>query len=202
NCLATRRLLLFSADSILSFKAQHTGTKVLLVLKQTQVQSFNMGVSNSATQDSIMNAHNKTQFTYAKIKCALKYSSCDSPISKNLMLTILASNASSISTKVFKCPHTRNDSIFTHNGLQFKVPKSNAMLISQRRIQCIISPIGLPVFSNQHLLQLTQDQESLFKACNGLSAKVWSFRLDDFHPHEMWYSQHFFSSFFIIFFSA
>ncbi|KAG5599598.1 hypothetical protein H5410_030968 [Solanum commersonii] len=72
-----------------------------------------IGVSNSATQDSVINAHNKTQFTYANIKCALKDSSCDSLISKNLILTIRASNASSSSTKVFKCPHTRNDSIFT-----------------------------------------------------------------------------------------
>ncbi|KAG5599145.1 hypothetical protein H5410_030515 [Solanum commersonii] len=38
----------------------------------TQVQPFKKGVSNSATQDSIMNAHNKTEYTYAKIKCALK----------------------------------------------------------------------------------------------------------------------------------
>ena len=82
---------------------------------KTQVQQFKKDVSNSATQDSIMNAHNKTQFTYAKIKCALKDSSCDSPISKNLMLTILASNASSNSTKVLKCPHNKDDSIFTHN---------------------------------------------------------------------------------------
>ncbi|KAG5571857.1 hypothetical protein H5410_061623, partial [Solanum commersonii] len=62
-----------------------------------------------------MNAHNKTQFTYAKIKYVLKDSSCDSPISKNLMLTILTSNASSSLTKVFKCPHTRSNSKFTHN---------------------------------------------------------------------------------------
>ncbi|KAG5572238.1 hypothetical protein H5410_062004 [Solanum commersonii] len=46
-----------------------------------------------------------------------KDSSSDSPISKNLMLTILASNARSNLTKVFKCPHTRNDSKFTHNDL-------------------------------------------------------------------------------------
>ncbi|KAG5599446.1 hypothetical protein H5410_030816 [Solanum commersonii] len=63
-----------------------------------------------------MSAHNKTQFTYAKIKCALKDSSCDSSISKNLMLTILALNASSSSTIVLKCPHTKNDTIFTHKG--------------------------------------------------------------------------------------
>ncbi|KAG5632068.1 hypothetical protein H5410_003785 [Solanum commersonii] len=63
-------------------------------------------VSKSAIQDSIMNIHNKTQTTYAKINCALKDSSCDLPISTILMLTILASNASSSSTIVFKCPHT------------------------------------------------------------------------------------------------
>ncbi|KAG5580927.1 hypothetical protein H5410_051554 [Solanum commersonii] len=82
-------------------------------LPTTRVQLFKKGVSNSATQESIMNAHNKTHFTHVKINCVLKDSSCYSPISQNLMLTILASNASSSSTKVFKCPHTRNDSIFT-----------------------------------------------------------------------------------------
>ncbi|KAG5590023.1 hypothetical protein H5410_040537 [Solanum commersonii] len=81
--------------------------------EKTQVQSFKKGVSNSATQDSIMDAHNKIQFTYAKIKCALKDSSYDSPISKNLTLTILASNASSSSTKVLECPNRKNDSVIT-----------------------------------------------------------------------------------------
>ncbi|KAG5631209.1 hypothetical protein H5410_002926 [Solanum commersonii] len=33
------------------------------------------------------------------------------------------------------------------------------------------SPIGLPVFSNRHLLQLTQDRKGLFKACNGIECK-------------------------------
>ncbi|KAG5595673.1 hypothetical protein H5410_036905, partial [Solanum commersonii] len=140
NCSAIRRLLLFTADLILSFRAQHTGTKGedrtfwrlakyvrqlsnlhFFVFSATFIPFFanrsKKEVSNSATQGSIMNAHNKTQISYAKIKCALKDSSCDSPISKNLVLTILASNASSSSTKVFKCPHTRNDFIFTHKGL-------------------------------------------------------------------------------------
>ncbi|KAG5610873.1 hypothetical protein H5410_022154 [Solanum commersonii] len=31
---------------------------------------------------------------------------------------------------------------------------------------------GLPVFSNQHLFQLTQDQKGLFKACNGVECKA------------------------------
>ncbi|KAG5630401.1 hypothetical protein H5410_002118, partial [Solanum commersonii] len=62
------------------------------------------------------------------IKCALKDSSCDSPISTNLMLTILASNASSSSTIVFKCPHTKNNSIFTQKVSQFKPFELDAML--------------------------------------------------------------------------
>ncbi|KAG5631612.1 hypothetical protein H5410_003329, partial [Solanum commersonii] len=59
----------------------------------------------------------KTQLTNARIHYVLKDSSCDTPLSKILKLTILASNASSSSTKVFKFSHTKNDSIFTHNGL-------------------------------------------------------------------------------------
>ncbi|KAG5571498.1 hypothetical protein H5410_061264 [Solanum commersonii] len=58
-----------------------------------------MGVSNSATQDSIMSAHNKTQFTYARINCVLKDSSCDTPLPKILMLAIRATCGSSRSTK-------------------------------------------------------------------------------------------------------
>ncbi|KAG5585891.1 hypothetical protein H5410_046325 [Solanum commersonii] len=63
-----------------------------------------------------MNLHNKTHLTHARINFVLKDSSCDTPLSESLMLTMLVSNASSSSTKVFKCPHTWNDSIFTHNG--------------------------------------------------------------------------------------
>ncbi|KAG5611529.1 hypothetical protein H5410_022810 [Solanum commersonii] len=78
--------------------------------------TFKKDASNSATQDSIMNAHKKTQLTHARINCALRDSSCDSPLPKNLKFTILTSNASSSSTKVIKCPHTQSDSIFTYNG--------------------------------------------------------------------------------------
>ncbi|KAG5580401.1 hypothetical protein H5410_051028 [Solanum commersonii] len=67
---------------------------------KTQVQQFKKGASNSATQDSIMNAHIITQITHARINCALKDSSCDSPLPKILKLTILASNASSSSAKI------------------------------------------------------------------------------------------------------
>ncbi|KAG5595519.1 hypothetical protein H5410_036751 [Solanum commersonii] len=66
-----------------------------LRLSQTQVQSFKKGILNSATQDSIMNIHNKIQITYAKINCVLKYSSCDTPLLAILMLAILATCVSS-----------------------------------------------------------------------------------------------------------
>ncbi|KAG5586390.1 hypothetical protein H5410_046824, partial [Solanum commersonii] len=56
-----------------------------------------------ATQNSIMNAHKKSQLIRAKINCALKDSSCDSPLPKNLKLNILPLYASSSPTKV--CPY-------------------------------------------------------------------------------------------------
>ncbi|KAG5580643.1 hypothetical protein H5410_051270 [Solanum commersonii] len=123
NHLATRRLLFYLADSIFSFRAWHTGTLgETIAIRKTQVQQFKKDVSTSATQDSIMNTHEKTQLIRARINCALKDSSCDSPLPKNLKLTILASNASSSSTKVFKYPYTKNDSIFTQwfNNLKFR----------------------------------------------------------------------------------
>ncbi|KAG5615913.1 hypothetical protein H5410_015737, partial [Solanum commersonii] len=52
-----------------------------------------------------MNAHNKAQFTYARITCVLKDSNCVTLLSQILMLVILATCASSSSTKVSKFPH-------------------------------------------------------------------------------------------------
>ena len=115
---------------------------------KTQVQQFKKDVSNSATQDSIMNAHNKTQLTHARINCALKDSSCDSPLSKTLKFTILASNASSSSTKVLKCPHT-NMIPHSHTEVnKFKIKIKMQRSHSKRGTQCMFSPIGLPLFSN------------------------------------------------------
>ena len=73
---------------------------IYLSSRKTQVQQFKKEVSNTAT-DSIMSAHKKTQLTKEKINCEHNYSSCNSPLSKILMFTIFASNASSSSTKVF-----------------------------------------------------------------------------------------------------
>ncbi|KAG5615039.1 hypothetical protein H5410_014863 [Solanum commersonii] len=92
-----------------------------------------------------MSAHNKTQFTYARINCVLKDSSCDTPIPKILRLAILATCARSRSTKRIRVnAHTK-----------------------KRGTQCMFSPIGLPLFSNRLSIRLTQDQKDLSKACNG-----------------------------------
>ncbi|KAG5590368.1 hypothetical protein H5410_040882, partial [Solanum commersonii] len=113
----------------------------------------------------------KTQLTYAPINCVLTGSSCDSPLPKILKFTILASNESSSSTKVLKCPHIKNDSIFTHYSQQFRDPESYPTLTLTKMKTCMTSPIGLPLFSNKHLFQLTQDQKGLFKVCNGADCK-------------------------------
>ncbi|KAG5619700.1 hypothetical protein H5410_004918 [Solanum commersonii] len=83
---------------------------------KTQIQKLKKDVSDSATKDLFMNAHNKTQLTHARFNCSLKDSGFDSPLLKMLKFIILASNASSSSTKVLKCPHNKDDSIFTHNS--------------------------------------------------------------------------------------
>ncbi|KAG5585854.1 hypothetical protein H5410_046288, partial [Solanum commersonii] len=122
-----------------------------LSLSKTQVQQLKKDVSNSSTQDSIMTIHNKTQFTQARINCVPKDSSCDTPLPKILKLAILASK--------YKLKHN-------------KVLESNATLtFSKRRTLCMSSPIGLPVFSNRHFFQLTQDKKGLYKACNGAECK-------------------------------
>ncbi|KAG5606009.1 hypothetical protein H5410_027501 [Solanum commersonii] len=36
----------------------------------------------------------------------------------------------------------------------------------------MLLPIGLPIVSNRELLQHTQDQKGLFKACNGARCKA------------------------------
>ncbi|KAG5613712.1 hypothetical protein H5410_013536 [Solanum commersonii] len=58
-----------------------------------------------------------------KIKCALKDSSCDSPISKNLMLTILASNENSSSKKLTQ---DQKGLFKACNGAECKVPGVNS----------------------------------------------------------------------------
>ncbi|KAG5571570.1 hypothetical protein H5410_061336, partial [Solanum commersonii] len=49
--------------------------------------------------------------------------------------------------------------------------ESNTMLTLKKRNKMHVSPIALPLFSNQPSLQLTQDQKGLYKACNGAECK-------------------------------
>ncbi len=140
---------------------------------KTQVQQFKKDVSNSATQDSIMNAHNKTQLTHARINCALKDSSCDSPLPKNLKFTILASNASSSSTKVLKCPHTKNDSIFTHNGSTINVSEitNNTHTHKDEHMHDFTHRFAL-IFQSTFDLAYSRSKKVFSRLVMGLSAKV------------------------------
>ncbi|KAG5581489.1 hypothetical protein H5410_052116, partial [Solanum commersonii] len=103
-----------------------------------------------------MNTHNKAQITYAQVKCVLKDSSYDTPLSRILMFAILATCASSSSTK---------------NISQLKIKNQIQRSHSKRGTQCMLSPIGLPLFSNRLSIRLTQDQKGLSKACNGAECK-------------------------------
>ncbi|KAG5576714.1 hypothetical protein H5410_056848 [Solanum commersonii] len=94
NCSTICRLLPFLVDLISSFEAQHIGT-----LGEVGGISCYTRVNHECTQ--------KTQLTHARINSVLKDSSCDTPLSNILKLTILASNASSRSTKEFRFPHTK-----------------------------------------------------------------------------------------------
>ncbi|KAG5595816.1 hypothetical protein H5410_037048, partial [Solanum commersonii] len=98
-----------------------------------------------------MSAQNKTQFTYARINCVIKDSSCDTPLPKILMLTIIGTCASSSSTKSQEL-----DATFS---------------LKKRETQCMFSPIGLPLFSNRLSIRLTQDQKDISKAYNGDKCK-------------------------------
>ncbi|KAG5585236.1 hypothetical protein H5410_045670, partial [Solanum commersonii] len=122
---------------------------VCLSSSKTQVQQFKLNVSNSATQDSIMNAHNKTQFTYVGINCVLKDSSCDTPLPK--------------------ISHAHNTCYLCKFQLNKKIHMQRSH--SQRGTQCLFSPIDLPLFSNQSSVRLAQDQKGLSKACNGAECK-------------------------------
>lgn len=71
-----------------------------------------------------MNAHEKTQLTHVRIKCAHEDSNCDTAVTKIFNLMILASSESSSPTKVIQYPHIKKDFIFPHNDNNFNVPKS------------------------------------------------------------------------------
>ncbi|KAG5599074.1 hypothetical protein H5410_030444 [Solanum commersonii] len=61
---------------------------------------------------------------------------------------------------------------YSHTILQqFIAPKSHTTLTLTKTNTCMASPICLPLFSDQHSFQLTQDQKGFFKACNETECK-------------------------------
>uniref|UniRef100_M1DG64 Uncharacterized protein n=1 Tax=Solanum tuberosum TaxID=4113 RepID=M1DG64_SOLTU len=120
-----------------------------------------------------MNAHNKTQLTHARINCALKDSSCDSPLSKMLKFTILALNASSSSTKVLKFPHNKDDSIFTHNSSTIYSSRitSDSHTHKDEHMHDFTHRFAL-IFQSTLDSAHSRSKRS-FKACNGDECKVF-----------------------------
>ena len=113
-----------------------------------------------------MSAHNKTQLTHARINCALKYSSCVSPLWNILKLIILASNASSSSTKVLKCPNNKDHSMFTHNFSIIYCSRTTYISLTDKDEHIDDFTHRFALIFNQYLFQFTQDQKGLFNACN------------------------------------
>ncbi|KAG5581038.1 hypothetical protein H5410_051665 [Solanum commersonii] len=120
KCLTTRPLLLFIVTAFGDSPNVLGDPQALFSSSfqpKTEVRQFKKDVSNGATLDSIMNAHTRLNLLI-----------CDTPLSKNLKLTILTSNANSSSTKESNAPYKRMIP-YSHSMIQkFKVPESNATL--------------------------------------------------------------------------
>ncbi|KAG5615168.1 hypothetical protein H5410_014992 [Solanum commersonii] len=57
---------------------------------------------------------------------------------------------------------------YSHTKLnQFKIRNQMQRSHLKRGTQCIFSPIGMLLFSNQSSVRLTQGQKGLSKTCNG-----------------------------------
>ncbi|KAG5631655.1 hypothetical protein H5410_003372 [Solanum commersonii] len=100
NYSPTRRVLHFITILIFPFRAQYTGTKGDL---QADRRLTNWAQRSSGLHFFVLFSRLipscQTQFTHVRINCVPKDSSCDTPLPKILKLAILASNASSSSTK-------------------------------------------------------------------------------------------------------
>ena len=89
-----------------------TNLNFCLFSSKTPVQQFKKDVSNSATKDSIMNAHNKTQLTHAR---SIVHSNTEVVTHHYQRFSSSRScfNPSSSSAKVIKCPEIKNEYILT-----------------------------------------------------------------------------------------
>ena len=89
----------------------------MFILKQNRSLAVQQGCLKSATHDSLVNVHDKTQFTYERMNFILKDSSCDTLLPKLLKVAVIFSNGSSNSIRTFEFPHKNDDSVFTHKGI-------------------------------------------------------------------------------------
>ena len=89
----------------------------MFFLKTDWSLAVQQGCLKSATHDSLVNVHDKTQFTYERMNFVLKESICDTLFPKILNLAVIFSNGSSNLTRTFEFHHKNDDSIFTHKGI-------------------------------------------------------------------------------------
>ncbi|KAG5611188.1 hypothetical protein H5410_022469 [Solanum commersonii] len=106
NCSAIHRLLFFIADLIFFFRAQLTGT----------MGELKKDVLNSATQDSIMNAHIRLNLLMRRSNVHSKFQIVTHHYQRISSSPYLLQMQVQAQLKCSNCPHTKNDSIFTHNG--------------------------------------------------------------------------------------
>lgn len=74
-----------------------------------------------------------------------------------------------------------------HVHTLFIAPESQAIATLTKINTCMNSPVGLPIFFNQYLLQLTKDQNFLFMSCNVCECKGMVIYLSGCYSHEMCY---------------
>ncbi|KAG5590238.1 hypothetical protein H5410_040752, partial [Solanum commersonii] len=148
NCSATRRLLLFIADLIFSFKAQHSGT----------LGEFKKDVLNSATQDSIMNAHIRLNLLRQRSNVQSKFQFVThhyQRISSSPYLLQIQVQAQ------LKCSNVLTQRMIPYSFTmvqQFKALESNATFTLTKK-------------NTMHAFTHSQDKKDLYKACNGAECK-------------------------------
>lgn len=105
------------------------------------------------------------------INCALNVLNCDLKLSRVLNLTILGSNTSSRSTKVFRWPHNKTDSIYSKNFSIIQSPKITENSHTHKDEYLHGFTYKIDFLSNQHLFEITKDHNYFFNAWNWIDSK-------------------------------
>ena len=127
----------------------------------------------------------QVQTTHTMPNCALKDSNCDSPLSKMIKLTILASNSSLSSIKVLKWPHNKDNSIFTQNPStiwSFEITYNSHTHKDEHKHYFTHK---FPYFSINIRFSSLKITKVFSRLVTDLRVKVWSFKLNDFYFHEV-----------------